>query len=184
MDYCICHWFWEIQSNLKGETSWKQVVEKHKLHDVPEDVFGWWMDFPGKMAHYVRNPWFAINLERTLLSEYQWLIPWDIWVWSFPKYLGSERVWGPFCAFWIPEHCFKRPKDQFLTNADALLLGFEQVLVGHWIGGKYMWGQVPPTFVLTALDQIPQTLWQIWCLFFCPGLHLLRFLDTDTARKK
>lgn len=53
-----------------------------------------------------------------------------------------------------------------------------------WIGGKYMWGQVPPTFVLTALDQIPQTLWQIWCLFFCPGLHLLRFLDTDTARKK
>lgn len=96
----------------------------------------------------------------------------------------DPNVSGDLSVLFGSEDLFKRPKDQFLTNADALLLGFEQLLVGHWIGGKYMWGQVPPTFVLTALDQIPQTLWQIWCFFFCPGLHLLRFLDTDTARKK
>ena len=144
---------------------------------------GGWI-FPGKWPHYVRNPWFAINLERTLLSEYQWLIPWDIWVWSFPKYLGSERVWGPFWSVLDPKICSKDPR----INSWPMLMHCCLVLNRCWLdigsGEQKSWGQIPPTFVLTALDQIPQTLWQIWCLFFCPGLHLLRFLDTDTACKK
>ena len=142
-----------------------------------EHVFGWWMDFP-QMAPPLANQLEDLTLRVSMidtLGHLSLVIPKVPWIRTFL---------GTFLSFLDPKICSKRPKDQFLTNADALLLGFEQLLVGHWIGGKYMWGQVPPTFVLTALDQIPQTLWQIWCLFFCPGLHLLRFLDTDTARKK
>lgn len=101
----------------------------------------------------------------------------------------SESTLDPNVSFWTklcvldPINLFKRPKDQFLTNADALLLGFEQVLVGHWIGGKNREAKF--------LNFCPYRTWRNssnfvtnLMLFFCPGLHLLRFLDTDTARKK
>lgn len=140
-----------------------------------------WMDFP-QMAPLRAKPLICDQLGKDLtlrvsmidtLGHLSLVIPKVPWIRTFLR---------PFWIVLDPKICSKDPR----INSWPMLMHCCLVLNRCWLDiGSGEKNREAKFLQLLSLPHLTKFLKLCdTCLFFCPGFHLLRFLDTDTARKK